>query len=75
MYVECPNLEKPKNENATIWRYMDFTKFVSLLDRRELFFSRTDRLGDPFEGSCPRKNLVARAEIYGSMDVGEFYKL
>ncbi len=30
---------------------MDFTKFVSLLERRALFFCRPDLLGDPFEGS------------------------
>lgn len=34
-----------------IWRYMDFTKYVDLLDRSALFFSRADKLGDPFEGS------------------------
>ena len=30
---------------------MDFTKFVSLLDRASVFFCRADKLGDPFEGS------------------------
>ena len=34
-----------------LWRYMDFTKFVSLLEARALFFCRPDLLGDPFEGS------------------------
>jgi hypothetical protein len=34
---------------------MDFTKFVSMIDRRTLFFARTDRLGDKFEGSLSRK--------------------
>lgn len=75
MYVQSPYLEIPKNQSATIWRYMDFTKFVSLLDRRELFFARTDKLGDPFEGSCPKKSLATREKIYGSKDVGEFFKL
>ena len=39
---------------------MDFTKFVSLIDSRCLYFVRADRLGDPFEGSWPRMNILAR---------------
>ena len=37
--------------DATLWRYMDFAKFVSLLEDRSLFFARADKLGDPFEGA------------------------
>jgi len=44
-------IEKPKNENAKMWRYLDFTKFISILDRKALFFVRADRLSDQFEGS------------------------
>ena len=36
---------------------MDFTKFVSILENRALFFARADKLGDPFEGSVPKKNI------------------
>ena len=50
----------PPPDNATLWRYMDFTKFVSLLDRQALFFSRIDKLGDPFEGSSPLINVATR---------------
>ena len=45
---------KPENENIKIWRFLDFTKFVSVLDTKSLFFSRLDLLGDPFEGSYPK---------------------
>lgn len=38
-------------DNDYLWRYMDFEKFVSILSRKALFFSRVDKLGDPFEGS------------------------
>ncbi len=44
-------IEKPKNENSKIWRYLDFAKFISILDRKALFFVRADRLSDKFEGS------------------------
>ena len=44
----------PGDQNKKIWKYMDFTKFVSLLDKSALFFPRADKLGDPFEGSHGR---------------------
>lgn len=46
-----------------IWRYMDFAKFVSMLENGGLFFSRADLLGDPFEGSNSRANLNLRPEV------------
>lgn len=36
--------------NATIWRYLDFTRFVSLLDQSALFFPVAKLLQDPYEG-------------------------
>lgn len=44
--------EEPPSE-ARLWRYMDFVKFVSLLDSAQLQFARADLLGDPWEGSLP----------------------
>lgn len=64
MYKEHPIFEKPENENARIWRYMDFTKFVSLLDKSALFFTRADKLDDPFEGSYSKANVKLRPEVY-----------
>jgi hypothetical protein len=64
MYKEHLVFEKPENENAKIWRYIDFTKFVSLLDKSALFFTRADRLGDSFEGSYSRANVKLRPEVY-----------
>lgn len=46
--------------DAVLWRYMDFTKFVSLLENQSLFFVRADKLGDPFEGSFPKINTATR---------------
>ena len=36
---------------TVLWRYMDFAKFVALLDQRSIYFARADALGDPFEGA------------------------
>ena len=38
-------------DNAVLWRFMDFTKFVSLLKTKSLFFTRADKFQDPFEGA------------------------
>jgi hypothetical protein len=43
-----------------IWRYFDFPKFVSLLNRRALYFSRADLLGDPLEGSFTKAREAER---------------
>ena len=58
MYVEHSAFESPTDENAQIWRYLDFTKFVDLLDRRALFFARVDELTDQFEGSLTKADAV-----------------
>lgn len=42
--------------NAKLWRYMDMSKFISMLEDSSLYFSRIDMLGDPFEASYPIKN-------------------
>jgi hypothetical protein len=63
MYEDHPVFVQPNNEDIKVWRYMDFTKLVSLIDSRRLYFSRADKLGDPFEGSWPRMNVLARQRI------------
>ena len=67
MYKDHVIFTKPKNLNVRIWRYMDFTKFLFLLTRNELFFPRADRLGDPFEGSFSKKNIEKRPEYYAGI--------
>src|ERR1700686_5362685 len=51
-------------DNAKVWRYMDFTKFVSLLDGNALFFSRADQLSDAWEGAHPVENRHRRPEVF-----------
>lgn len=54
----------PSNENIKIWRYMDFTKFVYMLEKSALFFSQVDLLGDPYEGELSRGNKKIRNFVY-----------
>jgi len=42
--------EIPKNDTV-LWRFMDFTKFISLISTQSLFFTRADKFEDPFEGA------------------------
>ena len=63
MYAEHPVCKPPPAE-AVLWRYMDFVKYVSLLDKQALFFERVDRLGDPFEGSLSAMNATLRPYLY-----------
>lgn len=68
MYIEHLEFEPPANEEIKIWRYMDFTKFVSLIDTKCLYFARADKFDDPFEGSTPKKNVHARTTLFASPD-------
>jgi hypothetical protein len=52
---------QPAKRNI-LWRYMDFTKFVSMLSSQGLYFARGDNLGDRFEGSLTAGHIARRAE-------------
>jgi len=64
MYENHPVFESPKNKDAKVWRYTDFTKFVSLLEKKSLYFARADKFDDPFEGSYSKLNLEKRHDVY-----------
>ena len=49
-YTNSRELKKPKDKDK-IWRYMDFTKFVSMLHYKSLHFTRVDTLKDPYDTS------------------------
>jgi hypothetical protein len=64
-YRRHPLFQEPDDLDAPLWRYMSFTKYVSLLETRSLYFSRADQLGDPYEGSTSSANLQLRPSFYG----------
>ncbi|AQM61455.1 hypothetical protein [Clostridium baratii] len=59
MYKEHNSFESI-DDNKKIWRYMDFTKFVDILENEALFFTRSDRFKDKFEGTLPIANEVIK---------------
>jgi hypothetical protein len=60
MPIEPRNEFAPLFLDTVLWRYMDFTKFISMLVTNRLWLARVDCLGDAFEGWMP----VPRAEDY-----------
>jgi hypothetical protein len=71
--------QQPQSEKIKLWRYMDFTKFVSLISSSTLFFCRSDLFSDPFEGSYPKANVPLRPlvyhQLYQNMESSDFQNL
>ncbi|CAN5606858.1 hypothetical protein BH10BAC2_BH10BAC2_05220 [soil metagenome] len=57
MYAKSNRFELPSDENLKIWKYMDLSKLVSILSRRQLYFTRPDQFEDSWEGSYPKANM------------------
>lgn len=47
--------EYDASPDTKIMRYMDFAKFISILENKELYLTRADKFEDPLEGSLPEK--------------------
>lgn len=58
----------PTTDEATIWRYLDFTKLVSLIDSQRLFFPRVDTFDDAFEGSISAATRAAREKFWSGLE-------
>lgn len=54
MFVQTDFSIPPDNQNSIIWRYMDLSKLISLLEYKALYFARIDYLEDSFEGNWPK---------------------
>ncbi len=55
-------------EGEKIWRYMDFTNFVSLLDKQALFFAMVCKFNDPQEGFYPEANVQLKFDSTSFQD-------
>lgn len=55
--------ERPAPQ-ARLWRYLDLSKYLSLLATQSIWFSAANRLGDAFEGSMSRANARLRPQVY-----------
>lgn len=57
---EDPFFVQPKSKFSRLWRYMDFTKFLALLEDSALYFSNATRFEDPYEGAFSKANRQQR---------------
>jgi AP2 domain len=57
-----PFFELPPSR-AALWRYMDFTKFLAMLEDKALFFSSSSNFEDPFEGAYSLGNVFKRGFV------------
>jgi hypothetical protein len=61
----------PRNIDVKLWRYMDFLKFVDLLQRRALWFTRLDSFQDKHEGLLP-KSVSEALSVLAVVDNAEY---
>ena len=63
-YQSHPVFTPPSDPKTKLWRYLDFPKFVALLQRRALWFSAAHLLGDSFEGSYTLASTERRRHLF-----------
>ena len=64
MSKELEGIKQPA-EHDTLWRYMSFEKFINILVKGSLFFTRADKYDDKSEGHIPE----AIMRYYGSPNI------
>ena len=69
--IDHEALIKPTPEQI-IWRYLDLDKFESILMDKGLFFCRSDKFSDPFEGTIPKRESEYR--IITERRMAQFHK-
>ena len=77
MYKECDWIKISKySDKQVIWRYMDFTKFLSLLQYQSLFFCTCAAMQkmDPYEGEYTSKNLQKLKDAKSMINLPEEFK-
>ena len=57
-----PPVFYPQNDYAVV-KYLDLTKYISLLQRQSLFFCRLDKLEDQFEGTTSKANFDSKVKF------------
>ena len=66
MVVEFNIGSFPKSAQP-LWRYISFSKFVSLLISQQLHFTRADKFIDTFESSIPQQDLQNARKYFAAL--------
>lgn len=72
MYKEHHSFHTPEKE-LTVWRYLDFEKFVDLITSSKLFFCRSDNFEDPFEGIFRLKDYETTKNMFDDQHITKQY--
>ncbi len=67
MFEPHPAFGAPADPDTPIWRYMDFARFVELLERRALNFTRLGLFTDKFEGALSPATFPVMERYYRRM--------
>ena len=59
-YLLTNSTIRPINDDTRLWRYLTFEKFAWLFEKSQLYHTRLDLLGDPFEGSLTKVYVQQR---------------
>ena len=54
------------SSDSRVWRYLNFTQLMSILERNSIWFSNISTFNDPYEGTIPRKNIENEIEQIAS---------
>jgi len=57
-YQSDANLVVPADDTP-LWRYLDFARFMALLDSASLWFARADTFSDQYELAVPAADMAA----------------
>src|SRR5918992_1135514 len=60
MHTAHPAFRSPPDIDGKIWQYMELAEFVSMLNRKALFFVKANKLRDPYEGINPQFNNMMK---------------
>ena len=58
VYQSDPNLSVPPDDTP-LWRYLDFARFMALLESASLWFARADTFSDQYELAVPAADMPA----------------
>jgi hypothetical protein len=68
MIIQHNLFKPPTNTEQKIWRYIDFTKLLDLINSKSLYFTRSDCFEDKFEGSLPIPSIQFRKKYFESLN-------
>jgi hypothetical protein len=60
-------------DGTLLWRYLDFAKFMHLLESRSLWFPRTDQFEDPLEGTFTDAEIEHLQSLFANLPVSGGY--